>query len=259
MAGYSPRCLTKSWTWLSRQVYMCILYIEQNHFALHQKLTQHCKSTINKIKTNNKNKQTKLPLGFLRESQDWDCETQKQSELGGSLVLIRSPGPWGTLLSWGPSWWIWGQGCILFSRRCWQELVWAGAVGLRRSESSTEDQANQQLFLPHLPLSIPLPPEGLSREEGEGRPEGWDSSWLPRLQVARGPLLLLWVSQFSCSVMCNSLRPHGLQHARLPCPSPTPRACSNSCPQSWWCHPTISAALSWVPNPREFGQVINPY
>ena len=45
--------------------------------------------------------------------------------------------------------------------------------------------------------------------------------------------------QFSHLVMSNSLRPHGLQHARLPCPSTTPRACSNSCPSSWWCHPTI--------------------
>ena len=44
--------------------------------------------------------------------------------------------------------------------------------------------------------------------------------------------------QFSCSVMSNSLRPHGLQHTRPPCPSPT---YSNSCPLSWWCHPTISS------------------
>ena len=47
------------------------------------------------------------------------------------------------------------------------------------------------------------------------------------------------VSQFSHSVMSNSLQPHGLQHTRLPCPSPTPVACSNSCPLSQWCHPTI--------------------
>ena len=47
--------------------------------------------------------------------------------------------------------------------------------------------------------------------------------------------------QFSCSVMSDSLWPHGLQHARLPCPSPTPGVCSNSCPPSWWCHPTISS------------------
>ena len=39
--------------------------------------------------------------------------------------------------------------------------------------------------------------------------------------------------------MSNSLRPHGLQHTRLPCPSPTPEACSNSCPSNRWCHPTI--------------------
>ena len=42
--------------------------------------------------------------------------------------------------------------------------------------------------------------------------------------------------QFSRSVMSDSLRPHGLQHTRLPCPSPTSRACSNSCPLSRWCH-----------------------
>ena len=49
--------------------------------------------------------------------------------------------------------------------------------------------------------------------------------------------------QFSHSVMSNSLWPHGLQHTRLPCPSPTPGACSNSCPSSWWCHPTISFSV----------------
>ena len=47
--------------------------------------------------------------------------------------------------------------------------------------------------------------------------------------------------QFSCSVVSDSLRAHGLQHARPPCPLPTPGACSNSCPLSQWCHPTISS------------------
>ena len=47
--------------------------------------------------------------------------------------------------------------------------------------------------------------------------------------------------QSSCSVMSDSLWPHGLQHARPSCPSPTPRVYSNSCPLSWWCHPTISS------------------
>ena len=43
--------------------------------------------------------------------------------------------------------------------------------------------------------------------------------------------------------MSDSLRPHGWQRARLPCPSLTPRACSNSCPSSRWCHPTISFSV----------------
>ena len=49
--------------------------------------------------------------------------------------------------------------------------------------------------------------------------------------------------QFSHSVMFDSLQPHGPQHARLPCPSPTPGACSNSCLLSQWCHPTISSSV----------------
>ena len=48
---------------------------------------------------------------------------------------------------------------------------------------------------------------------------------------------------FSCSVMSDSLRPHGLQCPRPPCPSPTPGAYSNSCPLSQWCHPTISSSV----------------
>ena len=49
--------------------------------------------------------------------------------------------------------------------------------------------------------------------------------------------------QFSCSIVSKSLQPHGLQHARLPCPSPTPRACSDLRPSSQWCHPTISSSV----------------
>ena len=50
------------------------------------------------------------------------------------------------------------------------------------------------------------------------------------------------VSQFS-PVQSSSFQPHGLQHARPPCSSPSPEACSNSCPSSWWCHPTISSSV----------------
>ena len=49
--------------------------------------------------------------------------------------------------------------------------------------------------------------------------------------------------QFSCSVVPNTLWPHGLQHARFPCPVPTPRACSNSYPLNQWCHQTTSSCV----------------
>ena len=49
--------------------------------------------------------------------------------------------------------------------------------------------------------------------------------------------------QFSRSVVSDSLRPHGLQCARPPCPSPIPGVYSNSCPLNWWCHPTISSSV----------------
>ena len=51
---------------------------------------------------------------------------------------------------------------------------------------------------------------------------------------------MLW---FSCSVMSDSLQPHGLQHTRLPDLSPSPGACLSCCPLSWWCHPTISFSV----------------
>ena len=61
------------------------------------------------------------------------------------------------------------------------------------------------------------------------------------------PLLFLFTSvqsvQFSCSVVSDSLWPHGLQHARPPCPSPTPRVHPNSCPSSQWCYSAISFSV----------------
>ena len=66
------------------------------------------------------------------------------------------------------------------------------------------------------------------------RPWGWE------VQVQHAG----WFKfQFSCSVMSDSLRPHGLQHARLPCPSPTPRVYPKPCTLCWWCHPTISSSV----------------
>ena len=64
-----------------------------------------------------------------------------------------------------------------------------------------------------------------------------------RWQYEAFPKLLLLLLLFSQSVVSDSLWSHGLWYARPPCPSPTPRACSNSCPLSRWCHPTISSSV----------------
>ena len=58
------------------------------------------------------------------------------------------------------------------------------------------------------------------------------------------------ITQFSCSVVSDSLWPHGLQHSRRPCTSATFRVCSNSCPSSRWFHPTISSSVA--PSPHAF-------
>ena len=71
----------------------------------------------------------------------------------------------------------------------------------------------------------------------------WSWVYFPSLKLAG-----LWYSrfslvQFSCSVVSDSLQPRAPQHARPPCPSPTPGVYSNSCPLSWWCHPIISSTV----------------
>ena len=71
------------------------------------------------------------------------------------------------------------------------------------------------------------------------RPGALDAESSITSSFTRPPSLLL----FSRSVLSDSLPPHGLQHAGLPCPSPTPRVCSNSCPLSRGCHPTISSSV----------------
>ena len=73
----------------------------------------------------------------------------------------------------------------------------------------------------------------INLQSGNIRRIEWDN-----ICKAEIPVLMLLLSH---SVVSDSLPPHRLQHANLPCPSPSPGACSNSCPLSWWCHPTISS------------------
>ena len=68
-------------------------------------------------------------------------------------------------------------------------------------------------------------------------------SWWKNMPITNSICCRVCSIQLRCSVMCNYLQSHGLQHARPPRPSPTPEACSNSCPSSQWCHPTISSSV----------------
>ena len=73
--------------------------------------------------------------------------------------------------------------------------------------------------------------------------------WPSGHQLSQPPLNAS-VQFSSVAQLCPTLRPHGLQHARLPYTSPTPEAYSKSCPLHWWCHPTISSSV--VPSPPAF-------
>jgi len=83
--------------------------------------------------------------------------------------------------------------------------------------------------------------DGMGREVGgvSGRATHYTHGWFMSVQ-------------FSCSVVSNSLWPHEPQHARPPCPSPTPRVYPNSCPLSQWCHPTISSSVVPFSCPQSF-------
>ena len=94
-------------------------------------------------------------------------------------------------------------------------------------------------------LSLPLFPATLGNTPPNWGDGGEFDENRPNLDIVFIPVSYhcLYSVQFSCSIVSNSLWPHGLQHARLPCSSPSPRACLNSCPSSWWCHPTISFSV----------------
>ena len=102
-----------------------------------------------------------------------------------------------------------------------------------RVQSDPSSEQPRAVCSPPPPNSNPLPPTLHLHK-----------SFHPSLSITWSPEYLNISSvQFSRSVVSDSLRLHGLQHARLPYQSPAPRACSNSCPLSWGCHPTISSSV----------------
>ena len=101
---------------------------------------------------------------------------------------------------------------------------------------------SQNLYLPRFPL--PTWSWVVLRQK-------WRKWWRAAVIVSHHALMLSWSQnflllcsvQFSHSVVPDSLQPHGLQHSRPPCLSPTPGVYSHSSPLSWWCHPTISSSV----------------
>ena len=111
---------------------------------------------------------------------------------------------------------------------CWQ------SVGDEKEHLLITGDLAQAHFSLHVPWASPLPPPSYST----CRLPGLEASHHPSSATRTGSL----PSQIRHLVVSDSLWPHGLHHARVPCPSPTPRGWSSLCPSSWWCHPTISSS-----------------
>ena len=90
--------------------------------------------------------------------------------------------------------------------------------------------------------AYPLQYSFLGESHGQRNLVGY-STWGHKESNMPEQLTLTLSVQFSCSAMFNCLWPHGLQHSRLSCPSPTPGTYSNSCPSSQWCHPANSSSV----------------
>ena len=98
-------------------------------------------------------------------------------------------------------------------------------------------------IVPILKPCATLSNDRIRRATAESSPVLFIHLWIIMFDPICYSLAKLLLLLFSHSAVSDSLWPHGLQHARLPCPSPSPRACSNSRPLSQWCHPTISSSV----------------
>ena len=129
-----------------------------------------------------------------------------------------------------------------FMKICsWGWALWNGGEGRKTSRGKGQTASQVQLIGLSSGPGMVLQNHPKSDYEGEVL---YSLTWVSQCMWAtfrKGHQFSSF--QFSCSVMSDSLRLHGLQHTRPPCPSPTPRACSNPCPLSQRCHPTISPSV----------------
>ena len=130
----------------------------------------------------------------------------------------------------------------LFELSCHHEYRWFFLLSSNSQSSIAKTNA-------HTLMPVAPPPGLLSFSSWSLLPcnvsscSGWTSHELRPSGVFSHIIFTELSVQFSHSVVSDSLRPHESQHARPPCPSPTPRVYSNSCPSSWWCHPAISFSV----------------
>ena len=124
------------------------------------------------------------------------------------------------------------------SMRCWDHQICSSTMAMPLTYSVWPDKSRESLFF-HLRLYGLVFTKPCIASHGTFLKSGCvfpsRRPWL----ISVALILLL----FSRQVISNSLQPHGLQHARFPCPSVSPGVCSDSCPLSWWCHPTISSSV----------------
>ena len=146
------------------------------------------------------------------------------------------------------------------SSRCLQDIqVWVFWLHLRSTRTNLNSDldswgcpAKPTQTLDSLPLWCSMPGTRLQVSAASSWagslaiPKVAASSGLNPMLYSRSLLFIYFIYCCCCSVTksCQTLWPHGLQHARLPCPSPTPGACSNSCPSIQWCHPAISSSVT---------------
>ena len=156
---------------------------------------------------------------------------------------------------------------------CWKNFVFS--TGLSRCPCRKSGTTHVRVYFRGSPFCCMSLSLWLSILLDRDTPWTWDSRgrcilWIPVrwVESMKNPLnyshtrvcnsslkiFCVFLLQFSRSVMSGSLQPCGLQHTTLPCPSATPRACSNSWPLSRWCHPTISSSVVLnppAPNPSQ--------
>ena len=145
---------------------------------------------------------------------------------------------------------------------CWKNFVFS--TGLSRCPCRKSGTTHVRVYFRGSPFCCMSLSLWLSILLDRDTPWTWDSRgrcilWIPVrwVESMKNPLnyshtrvfnsslkiFCVFLLQFSHSVMSGFLQPCGLQHTTLPCPSATPRACSNSWPLSRWCHPTISSSV----------------